>query len=62
MQNLPIIDSNGDSPQVFVGRSWVGLLMGKSPIKASVCGDCGYTELYTEKHAELLEEWRKRNA
>ena len=31
----------------------------KFPLKAYVCGDCGYTELYASEPAALLEASRK---
>lgn len=68
MQNLPIGSTDpgtfaAPSPlHTYTHLSWLGLPIAKSDITASICGDCGYTELYAVNHAEMLEEWRKRNA
>lgn len=61
MQNLPLVCTDGSALHVYSHPSWAGMSM-RTGMKASVCGDCGYTELYAEKHADLLEEWQKQNA
>ncbi len=34
----------------------------RTPLKATVCGGCGYTELYTTDTRELLEAYRTRQS
>lgn len=31
----------------------------KTGFRASICGDCGYTRIYTKYHAELLDAHKK---
>jgi predicted nucleic-acid-binding Zn-ribbon protein len=62
MRDLQTAAGGSISLQIFLRKNWLGITPALSPLKASVCGDCGYTELYAENHGELLEEWRKQNA
>lgn len=58
MTGLPV--SARHSIYTHVGQSfWDGMVI--STFQASVCGDCGYSELYAVKYEELWEEWRKKN-
>lgn len=61
MPNLKIPDSGGGVLRVIAGMNWAGFVTGSSTITATVCGECGYTELYTKDPQALWEEWSKKN-
>jgi len=61
MTDLPVRTQDGMMLSAYVSTSWKGYL-GSTRFKASICGECGYSELYAEEPAKVLEEWRKQNA
>lgn len=61
MTNLTM-PAYGGEVSAIVGMNWVGFPVGTSGITATVCGECGFTELYAKEPQMMWEEWRKQNA
>ena len=68
IENIPILDRSGQyahlaSPlSLAVQGERTGLFfshVAKGELRAWVCGECGYTELYTSNLGELLEADRE---
>ena len=61
MTGLPLFP--GSELTVYVTPpTWLEAAKGMSGVRASVCGDCGYTEFYAVNPKVVLDEWRRQNA
>ena len=59
---LPVLDHGGNKVQVeIVGKpdAWVFQEAVYGTINAKICGECGYTELWTSQFRELYEKYEK---
>ncbi|MBC8141349.1 MAG: hypothetical protein H7Y38_07890 [Armatimonadetes bacterium] len=61
MPGLEII-SHLYKPTVMTGSNWIGMATASSELTATVCGECGYTEIYATEPQTLYKEWRRENA
>jgi hypothetical protein len=59
---IPDVPIEADGTNVYIKIKRGGVFAGsaKSPLKCSVCGTCGFIELYAESPAALLETYRQR--
>ena len=48
-------------PSVGAGKGFLGLSSVASVLHATVCADCGLTEVYAKEPRKLWDEWRKSN-
>lgn len=42
--------------------TWVREPKGATSFTASICGDCGYSEIFATKPLAVWDEWRLKNA
>lgn len=46
---------------VAVPGAFLRMARGVGYVRASVCGNCGYTEFHTLEHEKMWEAWREEN-